>query len=101
MPVLGNVVLMPYPQGYASLTLGCLTLAALSGLVYWQIRVCPDVEIYAFFTCESEMILYSPVRYFFVHNCGTNHQRTNFFMGYLWFFILEQPFSIEFFLLSV
>ena len=34
MPVLGNVVLMPYPQGYASLTLGCLTLAALSGLVY-------------------------------------------------------------------
>ena len=29
MPVLGNVVLMPYPQGYASLTLGCLTLAAL------------------------------------------------------------------------
>ena len=47
MPVLGNVVLMSYPQGYASLTLGCLTLAALSGLVYWQIRVCPDVKFFA------------------------------------------------------
>ena len=47
MPVLGNVVLMPYPQGYASLTLGCLTLAAPSGLVYWQIRVCPDVKFFA------------------------------------------------------
>ena len=35
---------------------------------------------------KAEMILYSPASYFFVHNCGTNHQRTNFFMGYLWFF---------------
>ena len=44
MPVLGNVVLMPYPQGYASLTLGCLTLAALSGLAFRQIQTHSDVE---------------------------------------------------------
>ena len=44
MPVLGNVVLMPYPQGYASLTLGCLTLAALSGLAFREIQTHLDVE---------------------------------------------------------
>ncbi|MBR2427534.1 MAG: hypothetical protein IKB16_12430, partial [Lentisphaeria bacterium] len=46
MPVLGNVVLMPYPQGYASLTLGCLTLSALSGLAFRKIKVHSDVEFY-------------------------------------------------------
>ena len=43
---------------------------------------------------KAEMILYSPASYFFVHNCGTNHQRTNFFMGYLFF---KYCFSVYFF----
>ena len=49
---------------------------------------------------KAEMILYSPVRYFL---CIIVVQTVEepFFMGYLCFFILEQPFSIEFFLLSV
>ena len=33
MPVLDDVVLMPYPRVTLRFTLGCLTLAALSGLV--------------------------------------------------------------------
>ena len=33
-------------QGYASLTLGCLTLAALSGLVFRQAMTHSDVEFF-------------------------------------------------------
>ena len=47
------------------------------------------------------MILYSPASYFFVHNCGTNHQRTNFFMGYLCIYAKKIKIPFAFFKMTL
>ena len=72
---MGQYYSMSYPRVTLRFTLGCLTLAALSGLVYRQIQVCLDVKVYTYFTCKTGRfyILYL-LTGVFVHNCGTNRR---------------------------
>ena len=63
---MGQYYSMSYPRVTLRFTLGCLTLAALSGLVYRQIQVCLDVKVYTYFTCKTGRfyILYLFIIYF-------------------------------------